>query len=642
MANSPATRSALAQGMLGLAPPLIRESLLDDAHFRDEFGIKRDPLVVFDDSGPSIHRSKLYEAIRKALSGESELKVTDTDGRLWTLTMERDESQSTTLAISHNDHQIALLPHATLSSDRDVRLHSVNEVAGDFNLPMSSRDIWRKIVSERALEDDEVDEFFGDLCDTPIHVSCSIRDEFKSGKVSISSLVPRSRRYYDRLVGAFDESESIRDYAARAGKNLFEPLSSWRPDDGFLFSLLLSSHSSLTAEISVEHLESEDLVRVFGLLEECKDRISQLGAIEVGLRVLPDRPDIQPALIRLIEQIRDDHADGPSSGFNLLSALFLLVDGELSRTQLLSMRPPFYRRLAALSHTALICRQFENSDDAVSSFCEWAARSRGGRHYLQSLTDMRLEPRWYPNYSEASQIKANFYGRIVIAASNFEQNITGDELHDLILGEGPRSIHSLSEVPRVFFPGPLEGTENSLYVMPSELSEAIKAQLSVKKVGLSSFTALLNSVPTFHVDLDGEDLAARVRDLGNVLLADVQDRSQLLYVLFGLASVAAVTRNLGLADELRILARKCSQDTQYKLLVEEVLGVTLVAAASRENLNDWREFVGDCLTELAFGELEDDDWEVLHLHLQFLCHAVPELWVSCSRADAALKALAGS
>ena len=50
----------------------------------------------------------------------------------------------------------------------------------------------------------------------------------------------------------------------------------------------------------------------------------------------PTRPEIEPFLIRLIEQIRDDDVDGQASGFKLLSALFVLVDGELSRTRLLS------------------------------------------------------------------------------------------------------------------------------------------------------------------------------------------------------------------------------------------------------------------------------------------------------------------
>ena len=641
MSNSPATRSTIAHVMLRLVPPLIRESLLGDAEFCDEFSIKRDPYVVFDDSGRSIQRSELYDAIRQALSGNSDLEVIDTEGETWRLSVESEENQLPNITLANNDYQVALLPHVMLSSDREERLHSVHKLADDFNLPVTARTMWRNTVSRRPLENNEVDEFFDDFSDTPIHISRSIGDEFKNGSVSVSSLVPHSRRYYNRLVGEYGESESIRDYAAGAGRQFFARLSSWQPSAGFLFSLLLSSHSSLTSEIKVEHLEGEDLVRAYDAICGTKDRISQLGAIEVGLRVLPDRLEIQPALVRLIRQIRDDDPDGSSSGFRLLSALFILVDGELSRTRLLSTHPPFYRRLASLSHAALICRHFEDSDEAADSFCKWAVSSRAGRHYLQSLADMRLEPRWYPNYSEAAQIKANFFGRIVIAASEYEKNIRGDELYDLILGEGIGSIHSLCEVPRVYFPGPLEGTESSLYIMPPELSEAIKSQLGAEKVSLSSFTALLNSVPTFHPEVDKAEIVDKVRALEGVLFAEIQDKSQLLYVMLGLSSLAAVTRNHALADELRILARKCRQNAQYSFSVEEDLMVNLVAAASRENLNDWREFVGNCLTELAFGDLEDRDSEILHTHLRYLCDIVPELWASSSRADAALKAFSG-
>ena len=547
------------------------------------------------------------------------------------------------LTVSDGNQLIELDNYAVLSPDSSTRLHFLDRAASDVNLPQTARETWRNVLCERALYDKEVDEFLNDLSDTPVSVARSIRGAFanRSVKISVTSLVPRSRRYYERLVGAYDGSTSIRGYATGRSKRFFEQLSAWRPYGGFLLSLILSSHSALTDEICVEHMEKEELVRAFDSLTESGDRISQLGAIEVGLRVLPDRPDIQPALIRLIEQIRDDDADVSASGFKLLSALFLLVDGELSRTRLLTEQPPFYRRLAALSQAALICRQFANSSDATDSFCKWAVSSRGGHHYFQSLADMRLEPRWYPNYSEASQIKVDFYGRIVIAAMDNEQNIKGDELHDLVLGEDPGSIYSLSKFPSTFSPGPLEATENSLYIIPPEISKAIEAQLGAEEVGLSSFTALLNFAPIFRVELDQTELAEKVRDLGRILLANVEERSQLLSILVGLASVAAVTRGRALADELRILVRKCRRDAQYKLSVEEVLGVSLVAAASRENLNDWIEFVGDCLTELAFDELEDGESDLLHAHLKCLCHAVPDLWVTCSKADAALRALRG-
>ena len=638
MSNSPYVRSAMAQAALELVPPLIRKTLIDESEFRDEYGFRTEAVLAFGDSGVSIQRSELFDAIRKVLSGASELEVADTDGREWKLNNDSEESEPPAIAISRGKQRLILPGFAVLSPDSATRLRSLYEAASDVNLPTSARDSWRNVLSERAFEDDEVNQFHSDFGDTPVHIAQSIRSEIVTGQSSVSSLVPSSRRYFERLVGAYDGSSSIRDYAAGAGRQFFEQLSAWRPYDGFLFNLFLSSHSAMTAEIGVERLGSEDFVRAFDFLEKHGDRISQLGAIEIGLRVLPERPEIEPLIIRLIEQIRDDDVDGSASGFKLLSALFHLVDGELSSTRLMSAEPPFYRRLASLSQAALIHRQFVDSGVENDTFCEWAFNIRGEQYYLQSLADMRLEPRWNPDLAAAAQMKADFFGRIMIAAKNYEKNINDGELHDLVLGIVPGSLHSLSEFPRPYFPGPLEGAESSPNILPAELSEAIDAQLGVDEVGPSSFIALVNSALFFRVASDQAELAAKALKLGSYRLANVEDRSQLLGILNGLATVAAAARSRALADELRILVRRYRRDAQYGFSIEEAMRICLVAAASRADLNDWREFAGDWLTELAFSDLEGNDGEVLHSYLQCLCHAVPELWVSCGRADAALRA----
>ncbi len=642
MTNSPYVRSALARAAFELAPPLIRETLVQEPDFREEYGIREDVVLTFNnsnDSGVSVQRHELFDAIRKIFSGASDTEVTDTDGRNWRLSSDsKIEGQTRILP------GFTLSNFAALSPDRDARLRALDEAASAVNLPASTRDGWHNVLSEHALDDEEVDGFHSDFHETPVHRTQLLRGEIKKGKGSISSLVPNSRRYFERLIGAYDGSASIRDYAVGKGRQLFEQLSAWRPYNGFLSSLFLSSHSSLTAEIGVEHLGTEDLVRAFDYLTARGDRISQLGVIEVGLRVLPERPEIEPALIRLIQQIRDDNVDGAASGFKLLSALFLLVDGELSRTRLLSSEPPFYRRLASLSQAALIHRQFVNFGVEIDRFCEWALSSRRDHwYYSQSLTDMRLEPRWNPELAAASQLKAYFLGRIMIAAKNFEKNIKGGELHDLVLGTELGSLHSLtlSEFPDPFLPGPLEGAEDCLNSLPAQLSEAIKVQLGAEEVTPSSFVALANSALIFRVDSDQVGLAAQALKLGDHRLANVEDRSQLLATLKGLATVAAVTRSSALADELRIPARRYRRDPQYPLPIREDIWICLVAAASRADLNDWRDYVGDWLTELAFSDLAGDDGEVLHACLQYLCHAAPELWVSCGRADAAVTAFNG-
>jgi hypothetical protein len=284
----------------------------------------------------------------------------------------------------------------------------------------------------------------------------------------------------------------------------------------------------------------------------------------------------------------------------------------------------------------LIHRQLLNSAIDIDQLCEWIFSNFGEQFLFQSLADMRLEPRWNPSLAVASQMKADFFGRIMIAANKYEQNIKSIELSNLVLGEGSGSLHSISKFPWPYFPGPLEGSEDTPNILPTDISEIIEIQLGADEVGPSSFIALVNSALIYSVGSDHAELAAKALKLGSYRLANIEDRSQLLAILNGLATVAAVTRNRTLADELRVLVRRYKHDAQYGLSIDEALMIGLVAGASRADLNDWREFVGEWLTELAFSELENDDGDVLLSHLRCLCNAVPELWVSCGRADAAL------
>jgi len=628
----------MAGAALELVPPLIRKRLINDQSFRKEYGFKTEAMIAFGTSGVTVQRSELFGAVRTVLAAEGPAKLTDAEDRTWNLTNDAREGELPNLVLSSDQQRLVLPDFSVLSRDVSTRIRSLEESASDVNLPLSAQEEWRSILEERALEDDEVDTFHSDICDTPIHVEQTIRSEIKAGKSSVSSLVPNSRRYFERLVDAYDGSGSIRDYAIGAGRNLFEQLAAWRPYEGFLFSLLLSSHSALTAEISVDHLDRQKLVEAFDYLEKHGDMLSRLGAFEVGLRILPDRPEVEPFLLRLVHRIRDDDVEGKASEFKLFSALFVLVDGELARTRLMAEEPPFYRRLASLAQAALIHRQLVQCGIDYQGFSDWALSNRGERYYMQTLADMRAEPRWNPDLAAAPQMQANFFGRIMIAGNNRQAHLGEGELRDTILGDGEQSLIKLCEFPRLYFPGPLEGAEDGPNALPDDLARVIEEQLDSNEVEASSFVALVNSAMIFRITSGHAELAAKTLRLSNYTLANLEDKSQLVGILNGLATVAAVSRNPALADELRILVRRYRHDSQYGFSIEDAMRMSLVASAAREDLMEWREFAGEWLTELAFGELEGNEGEVLHSHLSALLHSVPELWISCARADAALQA----
>ena len=630
-------KAALAQAAFELAPPLIRQTLIEDADFRDEYGFSADAVLTFGSSGVSVQRSFLLDAIRDLFSSRRECIIADTEGRSWTLEILND-GELPRFALSRVKQRLVLPDFCALSPDPGVRLAQLNESSSEVNLPQEDREKWQTILRDRPLEDEEVDPYHRDFQDTPLSVAQTIRNEVAAGESSITSLVPQSRRYYDRLIGAYDGSNTVQEFAKSSGAAHFKRLSGWRPYDGLLFALFNSAHSSMTAEIDAAKLDKTEIVRAFDYLIERGDRISQVGAIEVGLRILPTFPAIEGKLSILTKLIRDDEPERDESDFKLLAALFLLADGELARIRLFPSEPPFYRRLAALSQAALIHRQLIGTAVDYAQFCEWAFTQRSAYFYFQSLADMRSEPRWHPDLSTAAQIRADLIGRIMLAARHHEMNINSSEFSGLALSDGKGSLQEQSDFIRPYLPGPLEGSHDSPNVLPSEIAETIESRLAAAEVEPESFIPLVNSALLFRVSAGQAELAAKALKLGSYRLANVADKSQLLAVLDGLATVAAATRSPVLADELRVLVRRYRHDTQYPLTMREAIWMCLVAAASREGLEDWRSFVGEWLTELAFGELQADEAEILYSQLHCLCQIVPELWVSCGRADAALHA----
>ena len=642
MTNTPYVRSKLAQAGLEFFPPLIRKTLLEESGFREEYDLNTNAVISFSDSGVFFQRSDLFEAARKMYSEKSKIEVSDKDGQKWVLDYTNEDEELSGVTLSRGNQDLHLEDFNLFSPNRNIRLSYLDKVSSDFNLPNNAQDKWHEILKSRALHDEEVQAFNNELNDTPVHIARQIIRDLENGRNKICTFVPPSERYFRRLVGEYDGSTSIEDYATKNGRFFFQKLSAWRPYDGFLFSLFLSSHSSLTAEINIDQLDNEDILFAFKYLEKHGDKISQLGAIEVGFRIFRSIPEVEPILISLIKNIRDDEINQNSNGFKLLSALFFRVDGELSRMRLLSEKPVFYRRLAAMSQAALIQRQLSNLNFDINSFCEWAINGRSREFYLQSLTDMRLEPRWNPGYAMESQLKAGFFGRIMIAATKNKENIEEGELSDLVCGDKPGSLNSLSKFPYPYLPGPLEGAESTQNILPKDISECIEKQLNTEEMSPKSFIALVNSAKIFSINKKKAGLAAKILKLGSYHLTNIEERDQLIAILEGLAGVAAVSRSCELANELRILVRKYRRDVQYALTIEEAMSICLVAAASRMDLNEWKDFAGECLTELAFGDLEKNEGKMLQADLKYLCHVVPELWISCGRADAALMAFNSS
>ena len=636
----PTTRAeAVIRVLKNSVPTLMRETLLNEPAFRKEYELEHGPVLSFEISAVSFRGADLFPAVRNVLSGTPMEEVTDTEDRKWKLKNASKEGRLPSLALFRDGTRFSVSSDfVALSPDKETRLRLLEESSSEFDLPNRDRNAWRKILEKRSLEYGEREEFGNDFIDTPTHFARSMRDKFSGPESEVSSLVPSSRRYFERLVGKYDGSDAVRDYSAGGGRIFLRGLSKRRPYEGFLASLLLSSHPAMTAEIPVDGLDEDGFARACDFLEKHGDKVSQLGAVEVGFRVLLSMPGIEPRLVRLIKRVRDDNADAEANGFRFFSALFVLVDGELARTRIFSSEPPFYRKLAALSQAALIHRQLAEHSIDVDRFYNYAAAARGLIHFLQSLVDMRLEPHWNSLLGTPEQFRLIFLGRIVTAAKEHERNIRTEELRELVLGDKPESVLSVTHPFLSYFPGSLDGAKGPSRDLPDDRMEAIRIQTAAEAVTPSSFIVLVNSARLYRLDSGHAELAAKALRFCRHQISGIENQTHLSVMLNGLATVAAVARSHALADELRTLVRRYRHDVQHPVPVEEEAVLCLAVAASRADPDGWTEFVGDWMTELAF-EAKENEAKPLLSQLLCLCHIVPDLWISCGRACAALKAL---
>lgn len=633
--------SSLALAVLELVPKSVRQSLISDASFRRRYDIKVETQISFNSSGILVQQSDLFDAIRNLPVGaNTSSTLKDSLGSDWQVNLVQNENERC-IEIQRGSHRFFFYDYWALSNDQVERIRGFERELEDTNL-VGDLKAWREILAKRPLTNDEQSVLHNEISMTPIRMSAAIGNQIATGQSDFSLLVPRSEQYFLRLVGKCQESANVVEYAQAGLRDHIQQLMSWRPYDGFLLALMLSAHPLNSSVIDVSKLSDENIEEAYAWIEKRGDRMSQVGAIELGLSIFDRHPQIEPYLKTLIEKIRDDDPDDEHGRLKLLSSLTVFVDGEVSRAKTLSGKPPFWRRLASIAQASLIERNVIETRVDIAKFANLALQSRGQIFYLQTLVDLRSEPRWHPDYVSAAQLKAEFIGRIVEAAKIHAAKIDGSDLHKLLLGENPESLESLNKFLFSYLPGPLEGGLESRTEVPREVVKAMERQLGKGVLQPNSFAALVNSALIFRIDFSQAQLAVNALRAAKHHLTQAEEGSQILSVLSGLGIVASVTRNSDLADELRTLTRKCRLQSGNQITTDEAMFIGLIAAAAYPGLVDWCKFVGNWATELAFQPLRTDEISSLCSHIERLCQLVPELWSTCGRADAALKAAAGT
>lgn len=596
--------------------------------------------IRLNQSGVTFDRSTLYSAVGSVLANDSEpRRITALDKTEWSVS--KDESGG--LVVVAGDKRAPLFNLECLSPDRAARLDWFERQAKSFGIDNVAAGKWRSVLAARPCDDEEVEELITEFRLTPRWFAATLLQNAgipgEEADLPVSSLVPDKQRYYFRLAGSPAEKDLLSFVKSDLSQHIERLLEGWGVD-GASLALLLSAHPAVPQEIRLNNLPKNEVIELFKWLVGHGDRISRLGAIELGLAHLNSFPELEPFITKMVQGFVDEDA-GEKGRLAQLAGLIVLVDGELARTGILRRHQPYWRRLAAIAHASLLERELLRRGAKLREFSTWAFENRGQLFFLQNNADLRLEPRWLPDFLSPDQLKAEFVGRISAAVIANEAKIKSPELRALAFDKGG-PLQSLIVFPAPFLPGPLEGAVEAILPMPAKIEKEVYEDLNAEVVTPRSFARLVNCALIFKLGPQMADLAAEALRRAKYQLRDMGANMPAFSLLHGLAIVAAVTRSKALAAEVRALVRVARRRTGSTIELGDTLRIALMAAGACSDIDEWCTFLGEWLTELSYEDMDRPNVKTLWSHIRGLCEIERRLWGTCARAEAACAGLAAA
>jgi len=462
-----AENSSLVKFMVDRYPATIRQRILLDTDYLAQFDISVESSINFGIDEVSFRNAELREFAKRALRETGHpFEISSTSGDVWTLTYVQEPTRHL-MKMSRSERVIFINHLGLLSEDLDTRMAFLVELAQEVNLPSNDAAQWRQRLREGTVSDKALNDFADDLQLTPQFVRANILNHFKNGSFSIGVIVPVSAVYYERLIGTYSPGQTFEEYCNTGAANLIETLFSWQPTEAFQFALLLASQPALSALLAGHLASPEVAVDLANWVIAQGDPMSSAAVAEILVPLTEQYTELMEPVKSIIKMAKMDSPSEHYDQYDLFSALFVLVDGTLAKSRVFSSKPPFYRRMAALAQAAMIQECVRHTNGDSKKLAEWARSIGTHPYYMQTIADLRLEPRWHPDYGFASQFKQEFCGRILAAAYKNKEFLEQSALNDDIFGTEDSLAASVNPLLSTF-PGPLEGATNLLIPNPYE------------------------------------------------------------------------------------------------------------------------------------------------------------------------------
>lgn len=607
------SRIAAITALAALPDRLVRELPLSDA-FCALAGIQREQRLSFA-GGPSLDALHLFDQVRGAWINPRGRRIRDqTTGEIWSVLASGADAEPQ-VSLIRGKRRFKLPMAFALHPNGAARVAGLRAAATEAELFEDELAEWATKLEAGPLSNSELDKLDDLLATAPARVEAQVGAEFRKTTIDLRALVPPSPLYYERLIGKLRSSGDVEGFLATEARELMQRVDAQVSEVALRRALLLCAHPR-TSQIIAETL-GPDRVEP----QVPSDLLSQIGYVEYLARA--PSPD-QRELARATEALRGSLGE---DGFalDLLNVTFAFVDGEIAKLGILAQEPPFWRRMAALAHAALLCRTMPPQLRVNAKFREQLHDVGRYAFAIATMLDLQREPRWVPRYASKEQWKAELVGRALGAIiPHAEAKGAQDELATAC--SSLRELFVDYTAAAAFLPGPCEGAGQAPLAPEAEGRDGILHALQQRPVGPDAFLRLIGMGLMFRVDRELVDAAvAALRDLIQEAALGGPNR-EVEQLLPHLAHLAGVTRDAELATQVRVLCRVARRQTPPHLDTLTEFEVCLLACAAHEDVQSYRRELASWLEELTYGAASRGATINLELHLQFMAYRDPDLW----------------
>jgi hypothetical protein len=319
----------------------------------------------------------------------------------------------------------------------------------------------------------------------------------------------------------------------------------------------------------------------------------------------------------------------------MFAAGFMIATVHLAEHEQLRTRPVFWRKLAATSHASLIVRTCGIAEIKQDELVSWALRLSGTSYFASVLADMRVEPRWRPEWILGNFLAADAFGRARNAAALLGENQTPSSWTNR-LNAAQAWIEEQKVGPATTFPALLEGASRPPQVNLAQggpLTEAYESFFA--DLGVDHFLFMAHLVYSFGVP---PEMAPRVKQILDIIRTDMREiaKPPLDSAVELAASIAVQLQDAELANGVAELCVEKTAITKDRAALYECVFRLLECSQAEADQEGGRNLFARWMESLAFrisAELGLDLAEAIGI----LTRIQPELMPLLSRAAAAAR-----